>query len=174
MRSSLILVAAFLAVSPAIARDATPFYGPKTAFGEGYKEKLQDDGSWRVVAEYLRPDPVMALDVALFRAAAIAREGRHAYVQILGGSVRSSRAGSTATVFARPTDSPAAPTDCRDQRCYTADVAKVREALGGPWGDQPGVPKPSSVDRYGRRVSASGYGTGAVAWGVKGKRSAPQ
>lgn len=174
MRSSFILVATLLAVSPAIARDATPYYGPKSAFGDGYKENLQPDGSWRVVSEYLRSDPAMVLDVALFRAAAIAREGGHAYVQILGGTVRSSRIQSTAVVFARPTDSPAAPTDCRDQRCYTADVAKVREALGGPWGDQPGVPKPSSVDRYGRHVSVSGYGTGAVAWGIKGKRSAPQ
>lgn len=172
MRSTILLAAAALAVSPAIARDAVPYYGPKTTFGEGYKEQLQGDGSWRVVADYNKSDPVMALDVALFRAAAIAREHGHAYVQVLGGYARSSRFSSSATVFARPTDSPAAPSDCRDPRCYTADAMKVRDLLSGPSG-QPGVARPSSIDRYGRPVSVSGYGTGAIAWGIKGAGRRP-
>lgn len=151
--------------SSALARGAAPFYGPKQgAMGEGYKHGVQKDGSWRIVTEYHTRDPMIALDVALYRAAELARDDGHRYVQILGGYASSGYGVSSGFVFAQPADSPEAPTKCRDKRCYTADVRRVHELLSGPDGHQPGVAIPTSVDGYGRQVTERGYGIGAVSW----------
>ena len=160
-----ILVAVCLVSSPVLARDASHYYGPKDGMmGEGYKHSVQKDGSWRIVTEYHTRDPLMALDTALYRAAELARDGGHRYVQILSGYGSSSYAVANGFVFAQPADTPEAPTHCKDKRCYTADVARVLYLLSGPSGDEPGLAKPTSVDEHGRQVTVSGYGIGAVSW----------
>ena len=166
MRFAIPLIAAVcLMISPAFARDATPYYGPKQGLmGEGYKHSVQKDGSWRIVTEYHTRDPMVALDVALYRAAELARDEGHRYVQILSGDASSRYSVASGFVFAQPADKPDAPTHCRDKRCYTADVALVLDLLSGPSGNQPGVAKPTSVDKFGRQVTEMGYGIGAVAW----------
>lgn len=164
MRLLATLITIFIAVSSATAREYVPIYGPKNgAMGEGYKYSDQKDGSWRIVTEYHTRDPMVALNVALYRAADMAREAGKPYVQVLSGYGMSSYGVASGFVFARPSDNPAPPASCRTKRCYTADVAKVLEALGGETGNQPGMPKPT-VDEHGRTVLISGYGVGAIAW----------
>jgi hypothetical protein len=160
------LIAAIVAVgawSPAIAN---PYYGPKSGpFGTGYKQNVEKDGSLRIVTEYHSRDPYLALNVALYRAAELARQAGSPYVQMLGGSAYARNGVAIGTAYARPTTSPLAPTACRRaKRCYTADVAAVLRALGGPYGNQPGIAQPSGTDSFGRSVSVEGFGIGAVAW----------
>lgn len=165
MRSFLAVLACVLVASPALARDAAPYYGPKQGLmGEGYKHSVVKDGSWRIVTEYHTNDPMVALDVALYRAADLARLDGHRYVQVLSGDAMASYGVASGFVFAKASDSPEAPAACRAKRCYTADVAKVLDALSGPSGNQPGVAKPSSVDERGRQVTILGFGIGAIAW----------
>lgn len=162
-------VALFLALSltptVASARDYVPPYGPKHGvMGEGFKHSVEKDGTWRIVTEYRTPDPLVALDVALYRAAKLAREQGKRYVQVLNGYAMGGYGSSNGFVYAIGSDSPAAPTSCKAKRCYTADVSKVLEALSGPTGRTPGVAKPSYVDEFGRPVTIDGYGIGAVSW----------
>jgi hypothetical protein len=163
-----VLLAAFLVVAaPATAGERKQYYGPKQGpFGEGYKHSVEKDGTWRIVTEYHSRDPMLALDVALYRAAELAKEAGKPYVEVLNGYGMSSYNVASGFVYARPSDSAAAPAACykRVKRCYTAEVAKVLYLLGGPNGDQPGVARPSSVDSKGRQVTMSGMGIGAVAW----------
>lgn len=163
MRLVTMLVVASLATAPALAENA-PYYGPKGGLlGEGYKEELQKDGSWRIVTEYHSRDPMVAFNIALYRAAELAKEAGKPFVEITKGYAMSGYGVANGFVFARPSDSPSAPAKCRTKRCYTADVAKVLKALGGPDGNQPGVPVPS-IHENGRTVIVSGYGIGAIAW----------
>jgi hypothetical protein len=105
------------------------------------------------------------VDVALYRAAELAREARQPYVQILGGNGTARMSVSTAIIYARPSTTPDAPPACRrSKRCYTADVDKVITTLSGPSGNQPGVAAPAGLDSYGRTVTVSGFDTGAIAW----------
>jgi len=164
MRIVGILSAVMLVASPAAARDYVPPYQPKSGvLSEGYKHSPQDDGTLRIVTEYRSNDPYVAVNVGLYRAAELAREAGKPYVQILGGYGQSSWGVASGFVFARPSDNPAAPADCKAKRCYTADVAKVFEELGGADGQQPGVPRPT-IDAQGRTVLQSGFGIGAIAW----------
>jgi len=166
MRFALVAaVAAVAALSPALAEPL--HYGPKAGvFGTGYKDDVEKDGSLRIVTEYRSRDPYPALNVALYRAAELAREAGKPYVQILGGDGVSRQGIASGFVYARPSDSSVAPTSCRPhvKRCYTAEVAQVLNALSGPSGDEPGVAKPSSTDQFGRSVSRVGFGVGAIAW----------
>ena len=164
MRIPAAVIAAIVVASPASARDI--YYGPKSGpFGTGYKHDVEKDGSLRIVTEYHARSADTALDVALYRAAELARETGKPFVQVLGGSAYSRTGVAVALVYARPSDTPAAPDKCRRaKQCYTADVASVLRTLGGPAGSQPGVARPSGTDEFGRSVSYSGFGTGAVAW----------
>lgn len=167
---------------PAAAYPAdAPYYGPMKKIDGwwglgmkvGYDVRLQKDGSWRVDAVMRRGD---ALSVAMYRAAEMAREGGHGYVQFLGGSA--SRGGGTeaATVIARPSDVSAPPAECATRRrdaCYTADAAEVMRILGGPDGSQPGVAIVDHVDRFGRSVFLSGFGIGKVDPGSARNAAAP-
>jgi hypothetical protein len=154
---------AMLIPSLAVAVDYHPWSGG--LISQGYKESIEKDGSWRIVAEYSNSDPIDALDVALYRAADLARAEGKKYVQILGGSASSRMRTATAIIFATASDSPAAPAGChRSKRCYTADVATVLDILGGENGRAPGNARVTSYDKYGRPVRSSGFGTGAIAW----------
>ena len=165
MRLALVVaIAAVLASSPASA--GKPYYGPKSGpFGTGYKHNVEKDGSLRIVTEYHSRDPYLALNVALYRAAELARDAGKPFVQVLGGNASSRHGVAVSFVFARPSDSPSAPAACRRaKQCYTADVASVLQAVGGPHGNEPGIAKPTGTDRFGRSVSFEGFGIGAVAW----------
>ncbi len=156
-------VGAMLVPSLAAAVDYHPWGGG--LISQGYKESFEENGSWRIVAEYNNSDPIDTLDIALYRAADLARADGKKYVQILGGSASSRMRTATAIIFAKASDSSAAPTKChRSKRCYTADVAAVLDILGGENGRAPGNAKVTSHDKYGRPVRSSGFGTGAVAW----------
>lgn len=94
-----------------------------------------------------------------------AREQGYAFVEFQGGRGSRNPGIDSATVYARPSHSPAPPATCRSSKrhvCYTADVAEILHVLGGPGGTQPGVSITDHVDRYGRAVSYSGYGLGAA------------
>ena len=158
----------FIAMYPAYAgASEPPYYGPMKAwhgigYKFGYKQDLEKDGTWRVVATTQRGD---AVDMAMYRAAELAREEGFAYVELLGGSASRNFAMSSATVYARPSHSPSPPAACRSKQrgtCYTADVAEVLRKLGGPGGTQPGVAVVDHLDGYGRAVSYSGFGVGAA------------
>lgn len=165
MRRLFALLALATAISPAVARNYVPVYGRKHGImGEGYKHTVGRDGTWRIVTEYHTRDPLVAMDVALYRAAELAREQGKPYVQVLEGYGTSGYGVASGFVYAVGSDSPAAPTTCRVKRCYTADVAKVLEALSGPDGRTPGVATPTYVDRWGRQVTVDGFGIGAIAW----------
>jgi hypothetical protein len=150
----------------AAAPDA-PYYGPMKAWAGigtkfGYKEALDKDGTWRVTATTRRGD---AIDIAMYRAAEIARDQGFAYVELLGGNESRSPGQSSATLYIRPTAKPEAPTACRSKRvgtCYTVDVAALLNRLGGPDGTQPGVAIADHVDEHGRSVIYSGFGIGAA------------
>ena len=153
----LLLIATVQAV-PAAAQDA-PYYGPMKAwhgigFKFGYKHAIAKDGSWKIEAATRRGE---AVDLAMRRAAELARDEGYAYVEMLGGSASRSPGINSATLYARPARTAAAPAACRSKRrdCYTADVATL---LRG----QPGVPVTDHFDRYGRAVSYSGYGYAAA------------
>ena len=154
----------FAVTTPAVAADA-PYYGPMKAwhgwgYRYGYKDDFAKDGSWRVDAAARSGH---AVDVAMYRTAERAREAGFAYVQFLRARGSDGPAYSYATVFSRPSHSPAAPAECgagRAGACYTAEVAEVLRRLGGANGRQPGVAIADHYDRYGRAVSYSGFGIG--------------
>ena len=158
------VIAAAVISSPASARKL--YYGPKSGpFGTGYKHDVEKDGSLRIVTEYHARSADLALDVALYRAAELAREAGKPFVQVLGGYAYSRTGVAVGFVYARPSDTAAPPAGCRRaKQCYTADVAVVLRALGGAAGNEPGIAEPTGTDAFGRRVIYSGYGTGAVAW----------
>ena len=163
---------AMLATLTAVAVDAQPadsryFYGPMNSRGDGYKDKLTKDGFWQVDAGVSHIGSAIAIDFAIYRAEELARANGYRYVEIHDASGRSSRLGGaeTATLYARPAEAPAHPTTCRSgkpKRCYTADIALVYARLSGADGQHPGVAAPSYVDKFGRPVMESGFGTGAV------------
>ena len=163
LRHHLLLI---LALQPAAAFAAEPaYYGPMKAwpgmaYRSGYEDRLEQNGSWRVIAS---TRDAGAVDMALYRAAEHARDMGYAYVEMLGGTETRSRTGDVATLYTRPSQTPAAPTTCRSKRrnsCYTADVAEVLHRLGGADGAQPGVAIVDHVDAFGRSVTRSGFGTG--------------
>lgn len=154
-------------VQPAYADPSPPYYGPMKAwhgigFKFGFRDDVEKDGLWRVDASVRSGE---ALDMAMYRTAERAREQGYAFVEFQGGMNRRSPGIDSATVYARPSHSPAAPASCRSKKrnvCYTADVAEVLRILGGPGGTQPGVPITNHIDEYGRAVRYSGYGLGAA------------
>lgn len=170
--SSLLLVALCHGGTPAFAADA-PYYGPMKSWGigglgsEGYRERTEPDGSWRVEAATRGRD---ATEMALYRAAERAHDEGYAYVEMLGGHASQAPGRARATLYARPSRTPTPPATCwrknKPKSCYTADVADVLRRLSGPDGSRPGVSRPSETDEYGRQVSYGGidfgFGVGAV------------
>ena len=147
--------------------DAPPanYYGPMQK-GVGYINSVTNDGYIKIRAESRRMDGSdFATDSALYRAAEMARTGGYRYVEMHDGYSMRSRTSESATVFALPTNTAAHPARCRSgkpKRCYTADVLSVMKILSGESGTQPGVAAPHHVDQYGRTVTYSGFGTGAI------------
>ena len=164
----LVLLAALPAAqAPAQIADSRYHYGPMNGRGDGYKDELGKNGYWKINAGVSHIGSAIAIDFAIYRAAELARENGYRYVEIHDATSRSNRIGGaeTVTLYARPAEAPAHPATCRSgkaKRCYTADVALVYARLSGADGRQPGVAAPSYVDKYGRTVMQSGFGTGAV------------
>lgn len=164
----LLPAALFSAATPIAAHAAdAPYYGPMKRWGPigykfGYKDSVEKDGSWRVSVTTRRGE---AIDLAMYRAAEMARDQGYPYVELLGGWERRTPGLGTADLYARPSRSPADPATCQSKRrrsCYTADVGELLRILGGPDGTQPGVPIADHVDEYGRSVIVSGFGIGAA------------
>jgi hypothetical protein len=155
-----------LASTPALASDA-PYYEPMkrwSLFGYevGYKDDLQTDGSYRIVASVRSRQ---AIDMAVYRAAELASQLGYSHVEMLGASESAMPGYTSATLCVRPTRSAAAPLTCRSKRphtCYTADVRQVLRTLSGQDGLQPGVAIVDHVDRFGRSVYRGGFGAGAI------------
>jgi hypothetical protein len=169
MRAALLL-AAFALMVPAASNardDDSGRYGPMDGRGDGYKSKIAKDGFWEITGGVSGYSRATAADFAIYRAAEMARAEGHRYVEIhdaVGRQNRSTGAESV-TLFARPIDAPIHPSACRSgkpKRCYTADVALVFARLSGEDGNHPGVAAPSYIDKFGRTVTQSGFGTGAV------------
>lgn len=166
MRRALMGLGVLVFAQAAVAAEA-PYYGPMKAwhgwgFKYGYEDRFARDGTWRVDAATRHG---WAIDVAMYRTAERARDAGYRYVQFLGGSATDGPGYASATVYARPSRSPAAPADCRSRRagtCYTADVAEVMRRLGGATGATPGVAVADHRDQYGREVFYSGFGVGAA------------
>jgi hypothetical protein len=141
------------------------YYGPMQK-GVGYKHSTTKDGYWKIEAESRRIDGSdFATDSALYRAAEMARAGGYRFVEMHDGYATRSRLGESVTVFALPTNSAIHPVRCRSgkpNRCYTADVSAVMKVLSGASGNQPGVAAPHHIDEFGRAVTISGFGTGAI------------
>jgi hypothetical protein len=145
---------------------AAHFYGPLDLLsGVGFKDKTDRHGNWRIVANSRRIDGSgFALNMAMYRAAELARQQGYRYVQFLDGWSTETRLSrdESATLFARPSHDPADPTTaCLSKAkgsCYTADVAQLLVLLGGDGGTQPGVAVPTEVDARGRTVTVTGFG----------------
>jgi hypothetical protein len=130
-----------------------------------YEDEVTRDGYWKIEARSRRGDASIAIDVALYRAAELARAAGHQYVEMHDAFSRRNRHAETALLFARGADAPVHPAQCRSgraRRCYTADVRAVIRQLSGASGNEPGVAAPSHIDQYGRTVFQSGFGIGAV------------
>lgn len=142
-------------------------YEPMNALGFGYHEKLKRDGFWEIDAGTTQNSGVLPIDVAIYRAAELAKAGGHRYVELHDASGREDRFGGlSARLYARPSDAPVHPTTCRSgkpNRCYTADTELVFARLSGDDMRHPGVAAGSQIERYGRQIVPSGFGTGAVA-----------
>jgi hypothetical protein len=151
----LALVAAVLPLQSASAERAR---------GLEYEEEVTGDGYWKIEARSRRGEDSLAIDVALYRAAELARAAGHRFVEMHDAHSRRDRVSESAVLYARGVDVPAHPAACRSgraRRCYTADVAAVLRQLSGASGNEPGVPVPTT-DEYGRTVLQSGFGIGAV------------
>lgn len=167
MKRILVGLALLGSLHAAPATAGAPYYGPmKPWMGIGYKfgikHEVQADGSWRIDAATRSGE---AVDLAMYHAAKLARDGGFAYVELLGGKGTSSPGHNTAKLFARPSHSPAPPATCPQKRptaCYTADVAELLRLFGGPGGNEPGVAIADHLDQYGRSVFYSSYGRGAA------------
>ncbi|WP_238542213.1 hypothetical protein [Sphingomonas sp. PAMC 26621] len=166
----LLLCAVVLAVpGSAWAGDDAPYYGPMQrwhgiGYTFGYRDKVERDGSWRIDTAIRGRGE--AVDMALYRAAERARAEGYRYVMLLGGNSQTSPGVKAATLYARPSREAVPPGECRSRKattCYTADVGEILRILGGPNGQHPGVAIVDHLDEYGREVSVSGYGIGAVA-----------
>lgn len=142
------------------------YYGPLDVLsGVGFKDRTDEKGNWKIIANSRRIDGSgFALNVAMYRAAEMAKQQGYRYVRFLGGWASETRLTGfeSATVFARPAHDPADPVEgCLSKKgrdCYTADVAHLMLLLGGEGGTQPGVAIPTGVDDRGRQVTTTGFG----------------
>lgn len=130
-----------------------------------HDDEVTRDGYWKIEARTQGAGQRMAIDVALYRAAELARAAGHQYVELHDAHSRRNSSGESAMLFARGANAPVHPGECRSRRarrCYTADVQAVLRRLSGVSGNEPGVATPSYIDEYGRTVTQSGFGIGAV------------
>ncbi|WP_404368968.1 hypothetical protein AB5I39_15800 [Sphingomonas sp. MMS24-J45] len=129
------------AVTASIVGPDAHYYGPLNQwYGVGYKDSVEKDGAWRIVSNSRRIDGERhALNVALYRAAELARDAGFSYVQILGGySMRTRGVGvlagnESAKIFARGANGSDALVGCRSTRpgeCYAVPVDQLLAVLG--------------------------------------------
>lgn len=115
-------------------------YRPLDGWGfVGYKDRVEKDGSWRIVANSARMHGTgFALNMAIYRAAELARDAGYPYVEILGGDasmengLNSNRGNERVKLFARPSNSADRPRICKSKNpagCYTAKVDLILSRL---------------------------------------------
>ena len=121
---------------------AATTYGKLHLFG-GYTDKEIEPGVWKVTGAGNGPaGPGFGRNVAVYRAAEIAKAGGFSHFQVLrqrgkthgvgvsGGSM--SYAGENMELIVRPTNDPAGPLACRDkdpQACMTLPVAETMATI---------------------------------------------
>ena len=161
------LIAAAALAGAATVSAQSNAYGPWHGYPPaGYKEELAPDGYWKIEAASAGRGGVIAIDIAIYRAAELAHAKGHRYVEVHSAVGREDRIGNQeVTLYARASDAPVQPDKCRKgsgRRCYTAEVAAIFRELGGASGREKAVAVPTT-DEYGRTVLRSGFGVGAVA-----------
>ena len=160
-------IAAIVLASSGAALAQSNYYGPwRGSPPAGYKEVAGADGYWKIDAGSTGRGGVIAIDVAIYRAAELAQAAGHKFVEVHNAFTREDRSGNQeATLYARGSDAPVKPARCRKGKspraCYTASVAEVFRQLGGASGREKAVAVPQR-DKYGRTVLQSGFGIGAV------------
>ena len=136
---TLILLLAVPAAAPARLIPEKRTYRPLDLFDNGYKDSIQKDGTWRIVANSRPMDgPGFAWDMALYRAAELARQSGHPYFQIFDshGAIGTGlyvRGREMVRIVVRGSDSAAAPADCRvkdKQSCITHETAEILARIG--------------------------------------------
>lgn len=145
----------FAAIALAAGAVRAEGYEPKGLLTTGYFEHRHDDGTWFVGANSRQHEGFAAAErIALYRAAALARQEGHRYVQIL--RVRTQRLTNRATgteltenthLEVRFADTADAPADCRQPKnyrdqCRTFDGGRILLAYWQEMGDQPPVLPP--------------------------------
>jgi hypothetical protein len=108
-------------------------------FGNGFKDTVQKDGTWRIIANSRPYDGRgFAMDMALHRAAELAAAAGRTHFQIIDnngtlGTGLYVRGRETVKLIVRPADSLDAPLECRaknTQNCGTFEVAEVVARIG--------------------------------------------
>ena len=124
-------------------------YEPKRLFTTGYFEHREQDGTWFVGANASsRIGVVGAEHIAMYRAAALAQQQGHRYLQLLRvrTEITASRGGAnraeTTHLEVRFADSPADPADCRQPKeyrnqCRTFDGIRVLASLAQEMKQEP-------------------------------------
>lgn len=108
-------------------------------FAIGYKDKVQSDGTWRILANSRPNDgPNFAIDMALYRAAELTIAAGKPYFQILNqsGTVEEGlfgRGKETMKLIVRASDSSLTPSDCRSKQssdCFTLQASQIIDRIG--------------------------------------------
>lgn len=129
-------------------------YKPKGLLTTGYFEHREQDGTWFVGANSRAQGGFAAAErIALYRAAALARDQGHRYVQLL--RIRTQRLSmrngpelsENTHLEVRFADSPAAPADCRQptkyrDQCRTLDGVQILALYAKDMGQEPPVLPP--------------------------------
>jgi hypothetical protein len=124
-------------------------YEPRGLLTTGYFEHRESDGTWFVGASSRAHEGFAAAErIALYRAAALAREQGHRYVQIL--RIRTERLSlrsgpeirESTHLEVRFADSPAGPADCRQPKnfrdqCRTLDGTSILVRYAQEMGQEP-------------------------------------
>lgn len=138
-----VLFAALLLAVPTVAA-AGLLPPPRTykkmdMFGNGYKDSVQKDGTWRIVANARPVDgPEFGVDMAFHRAAEMTAAAGHSHFQILDMQTTTMRvyggdAKYTVKLIVRPSDSAETPFDCRARDktlCVTLAAELVLARIG--------------------------------------------
>jgi len=115
-------------------------YKKMDMFGNGYKDSVQKDGTWRIVANARPVDgPEFGRDMAFYRAAEMTTAAGQSHFQILDMQASTMKvyggdAKYTVKLIVRPSDSAEAPSDCRakDRTVCVTLVAELIRARIGP------------------------------------------
>src|SRR6188768_2825588 len=96
LKFALAALALMVPMTPSSAGDAYGYrYAPINITGDGFSEKETSDGFLRIDARIGHRSRALAIDIAIYRAAELAKEAGHRYVEIHDATERSNRIGVT-------------------------------------------------------------------------------